>query len=82
MKKPDSSSPIAVGKTYDFVLWLLPKVESFSRAYRFTVGERLTASGLDLLSMLVDAAYARQKADLLEQATHHSYLRLSGGKVG
>ena len=68
MKKPDSGAPIVVGKTYDFVLWLLPKVESFPRTYRFTIGERLTAHGLDLLSMLVEAAYARQKVDLLELA--------------
>ena len=42
-------APIAVSKAYDFVLWLLPKVEKFSRTYRFTVGERLSAHGLDVL---------------------------------
>jgi hypothetical protein len=30
--------PVVIGKAYDFVLWLLPKAESFSRAYRFSVG--------------------------------------------
>jgi len=57
-----------VGKTYDFVLWLLPKVENFPRTHRFTVGERLTMHGLDLLTALVEAAYARQKSELLEEA--------------
>ncbi len=32
--------PPVVLKTYDFTLWLLPKVEKFNRAYPFTVGER------------------------------------------
>ena len=27
--------PVVIVKTYDFTLWLLPKVEKFSRAYRF-----------------------------------------------
>jgi hypothetical protein len=53
--------PVAVTKAYDFVLWLLPKVESFPRAHKFTVGERLSANGMDLLSLLVEAAYAGRR---------------------
>ena len=64
----DDGAPVAVGKTYDFVLWLLPKVEKFSRAYRFTIGERLSAHGLDLLVLVVEAAYATSKEELLNQA--------------
>jgi hypothetical protein len=69
LKRPDDGAPVAVGKAYDFVLWLLPKVENFPRTHRFTVGERLTAHGLDLLTSLVEAGYARQKVELLEQAS-------------
>ncbi len=68
-KTETDSTPIIVGKTYDFVLWLLPKVEKFPRSYRFTVGERLTGNGLDLLMLLVEAAYTQSKEDLLEQAS-------------
>jgi hypothetical protein len=57
--KEDTSSPVIVSKTYDFVLWLLPKVENSPRAHRFAVGERLASGGLDLLSALVEAAYSR-----------------------
>ncbi len=67
--KRESGAPIAVEKAYDFVVWLLPKVDNFPRAQRFTVGERLAASGLDLLTLLVEAAYAKRKSDLLEQAS-------------
>ena len=59
---------IVVSKTYDFVLWLLPKVEKFARSYRFSVGERLVAYGLDLLLLLVESAYTANKVDLLRQA--------------
>ena len=69
MKKKDEGAPVAVGKTYDLVLWLVQKVENFPRSYRFTVGERLTANGLDLLAVLVEAAYAKEKTALLEQAS-------------
>ncbi len=63
MKKSDEGAPVVVGKAYDFILWLLPKVENFPGAHRFTVGERLTTHGLDLLTSLVEAAYSRDKAD-------------------
>ena len=69
MKKLDEGEPVVVGKAYDFVLWLLPKVENFPKAHRFTVGERLTTHGLDLLTSLVEAAYSRDKAGLLDQAS-------------
>ena len=65
----ENGAPIAVSKAYDFVLWLLPKVEKFSRGYRFSVGERLSASGLDVLVLLVESAYATRKEDLLNGAS-------------
>jgi len=68
-KKSDDGAPVVVEKAYDFVLWLLPKVENFPKAHRFTVGQRLSADGLDLLATLVEAAYARDKAELLDRAS-------------
>ena len=68
MQKPDEGAPPVVNKAYDFVLWLLPKVENFPRAHRFTVGDRLTANGLDLLTSLVEAAYAHSTRYLLRLA--------------
>jgi len=68
VEQSDHGAPIAVGKAYDFVLWLLPKVEKFSRAYKFTVGERLSANGIDVLVLLVEAAYSARKEDLLNEA--------------
>ena len=65
---PDKGAPIAVTKTYDFVMWLLPKVESFPRTHKFTVGERLSASGLDQSTTIVEAAYSPSRSPLLEEA--------------
>ena len=57
-------------KTHDLVLWLLPKVERFPRAHRFTLTNRLTNAGLEVLEQLTDARYrtGRAKADRLMNA--------------
>lgn len=69
MPKPQDAAPPVVQKTYEFVLWLVQKVENFPKAHRFTVGERLTALSLDLLTTLVEAAYTRNKEKHLEEAS-------------
>ncbi len=61
-------SAIVVMKAYDFNVWLLPKVEKLARSYKFSVGDRLVAHGLDLLLLLVESAYTQNKAALLQQA--------------
>ena len=38
-KPKEETVPVIVGKAYDFVLWLLPKVEGFDRKHRFTIGK-------------------------------------------
>jgi hypothetical protein len=63
-----SQTATVVGKAYDLVLWLLPKVEKFPRSYRFSVGDRMVTVGLDLLLLLVEAAYSAEKTELLEGA--------------
>jgi len=59
---------IVVEKTYDFLLWLLPKVEKFPRSFRFSVGDRAVSVGLDLLLLLVESAYSTDKGELLASA--------------
>lgn len=58
-----------IAKAYDFALWLLPKVEKFPRSYRFSVGDRLVAGALDLLSGLVEASYSSRKSSFLQKAS-------------
>ena len=69
----ESQEPaVVVQRTYDFLLWLLPKVEKLPRSYRFSVGERMVAVGLDLLLALVDAAYSSEKGAFLDQASRRA----------
>jgi hypothetical protein len=63
-----NQTPVVVGKAYQLVLWLVPKVEKFPRSYRYTVGDRIASVGLDLLLLLVEAAYSGEKAELLHHA--------------
>ena len=63
---PDEVS--AVTKTYDFVLWLLPHIAGFSRQHRFTLGDRMEEGALEILELLVEASYTRDKRDLLRRA--------------
>ena len=68
-KASDDEPAVVVGKAYDLVLWLLPKAEKFPRSYRFGIGDRVVSYGLDLLLILVAAAYTADKTVLLEQAS-------------
>jgi hypothetical protein len=64
-EKPRIQGPqtaIVVGKAYDLVLWIVQKVEKFPKSYRFRVGQRLIDTALDLLLLLVEAAYGQNRA--------------------
>ena len=56
---------VVVGKTYDYILWMMQKVEKFPRSYKFTLGDRIVESSLDLLLNLVEAAYSKNKREYL-----------------
>ena len=63
---------IVVEKTYDFLLWLLPKAEKLPRSFRFSVGDRMVAAGLDLLLALVEASFSAEKGALLDTANRRA----------
>jgi len=50
------------------MLWLVPTVEKFPRSQKFLLGDRLQATGLDVLEALVEATYTRRRAELLQRA--------------
>jgi hypothetical protein len=58
----------AVTKLYDFILWMIPKLERFPRSQKFILGDRIEISMLDIPELLIEAAYSRQKAHLLKDA--------------
>jgi len=59
---------VVVQKAYDWNLWILPKVEKFPKSYRFSVGQSLVTTSLDLLMNLVDATYQSKNSSTLAAA--------------
>ncbi len=53
---------VIFAKCFDLLGWLMPKTESFPRAYRFTVTQRLMDAALDLPETLLDAQSQRGTA--------------------
>jgi hypothetical protein len=59
---------VVVKKAYDWALWIIPKVEKFPKSYRFSIGQSLVTSSLELLMNLVDATYQSRNAGSLGAA--------------
>lgn len=57
-----------VPKTYDLLLWLLPVLAKFPRDQKFLLGDRMQTSLTDLLGLLIEANYPRERAELLRRA--------------
>ena len=66
MKPP--SLPQVVQDCHELLLWLIPLLDKFPRNRRFTLGERLESRLLEVLELLVEAAYSRNKSNLLRRA--------------
>jgi len=67
-KPTHSSVPQAVQSCHDLLAWLIPYLNNFSRVRRFTLGERLESSLLNVLETLVEAAYTSNKCNALTRA--------------
>ena len=63
-----AESPVVLVKWYDVVKWFLERVDSFPKNQRFVFGQRLADRAIDVLELLVEAAYSPRKADLLSRA--------------
>ena len=70
--------PKAVQDCHDLLRWLIPHLDKFPRARRFTLGERLEAGLLDVLAELVDAAYRRDKTQALRRANRRLQVEFGG----
>jgi len=60
--------PNSITQTYDFLKWSIPTLKKFPRDQRFLLGDRIESCLLDILELLVSAAYSRKKVDLLRDA--------------
>lgn len=58
---PPDNTPRAIQACHELLVWLIPQLDLFPRARRFTLGERLETGLLRVLEALVEAAYSREK---------------------
>lgn len=65
---PRGGTPQAVQACHELLLWLIPQLDKFPRVRRFTLGERLEVGLLEVLEVLVEAAYTRDNRPHLQQA--------------
>jgi hypothetical protein len=63
-----SDELVAITKAYDLVRELTPRVGKFPRPFRFLLGDRILNNVYDLLDLLVEAKYTRDKWGLLDRA--------------
>ena len=58
----------ALTRIYDLLLWIIPVLDKFPRTQKFLLADRIETELLDIMKLLIQAVYARQKSELLGQA--------------
>ncbi|TVS20886.1 MAG: diversity-generating retroelement protein Avd [Planctomycetaceae bacterium] len=53
---------------YDFMLWLIQRIEKFPRHHRYSLGMTMENRLHEILAHLLEARYSREKKALLRQA--------------
>jgi len=59
--------PVIV-KSYNLTLWYIKKLASLPKNHRYTLGEKIQNSLLNLLLLLSDAIYSKNRFELLKSA--------------
>ena len=54
-----------VEKHYHLILWMLPKIANFPKDQRFLLADRIERILLDILEMLIEAVYSKNKREIL-----------------
>ncbi len=54
-------------KVYDFLLWLKPTVQRFTKAHKYSLGADLEKKTLELLEQIVRANLSRDKRPFIEE---------------
>lgn len=68
MATTQPSTPEAVQACHECIVWLIPLLDQFPRARRFTLGDRIETALLEVLDALLTATYSRDKAASLARA--------------
>jgi hypothetical protein len=54
-----------VEKHYQLILWLLPKMANYPKDQRFLLADRTERMLLDILEMLIEAVYSKERRPIL-----------------
>jgi len=54
-------------KTYEFVLWIYPRVNKFPKSQRFVLGQRIENITLEMLEGFIEANQKRNKISYLKK---------------
>ena len=54
-----------VEKHYKLILWMLPKIANFPKDQRFLLADRIERILLDILEMLIEAVYSKNRREIL-----------------
>jgi hypothetical protein len=46
---------------YDLILWFSRKISAFPKKFKFTLGDRITLTQLDILDQLIEARFNRKR---------------------
>jgi 23S rRNA-intervening sequence protein len=58
----------AIEAHYQFLAWLVQAIEKFPKSHKFTLGDRVVITALDVLEALIDATYTRERTQHLRRA--------------
>ncbi|MSP50174.1 MAG: diversity-generating retroelement protein Avd [Alphaproteobacteria bacterium] len=58
----------ALERMQQFLVWLVPAVETFPRSRKFLLGDRIQSTALDVVERLIEATYSRSRRHALMAA--------------
>ncbi|MBF8276239.1 MAG: hypothetical protein HW390_1312 [Candidatus Brocadiaceae bacterium] len=58
----------ALTKTYDLLLWIIPQLEKLPRSQKFMLGDRIEGTLLDVMDLIIQAVYTKNKTAFLKDA--------------
>lgn len=60
--------PKVITSAYDFIRWAIPRIAKFPRNQKYTLGTRIEDKLIDLLGLLIEAQYSKDKIAILRKA--------------
>ena len=66
--KKESKDVSAFVRTYDLILWIIPRLDKFPRRQKFLLADRIQSTLLDILGWITEAVYTKDKALALKKA--------------